>query len=202
MQDGDTVPRNFRAARQMKKIKVNEAAEKLGVSQPALSSWESGRKSPTLENPEKMAELYEVSTDYLLGINESKLSSLAITQEHLRVLNGKPVWSENHGWMLVNDSAEYLISANGKQIAFNCAGELKYTATCYSEGAVPMSPPLTRSEVCSQTEVWVEPISPDSDLREHLRGWYQVKERFVENEYGAKFSLDSYGAKWLAFNMK
>ena len=27
----------------------------------------------------------------------------------------------------------------------------------------------------------------------------QVKDRFVENEYGTKFSFDSYGAKWLAF---
>ena len=49
-------------------------------------------------------------------------------------------------------------------------------------------------------EIWVEPISVDTDLRQELRGWYYVKKRWVENEYGNKFYLDAYGAKWLAFN--
>ena len=45
----------------------------LGVSQPTLSSWESGRKSPTIDSILKMAALYKVSTDYLLGNNVEKI---------------------------------------------------------------------------------------------------------------------------------
>ena len=196
------MPRNFKKARQIKKIKVSDAAEQLGVSQPALSSWESGRKSPTLDNLEKMVELYGVSADYLLGIDEQQSSTTVLTKEHLRILNGKPVWSDKYGWMLVSSTAEYLISSAGEQIDFDYVGELRYTAPRFSEGAIPTSSPLSRSEVCSQTQVWVEPISPDSDLREHLCGWYQVKEHFVENEYGHRFAFDNYGAKWLAFNIE
>lgn len=47
-----------------------------------------------------------------------------------------------------------------------------------------------------------EPISCDTHLREELRGWYRLKSRWAENEYGNRFYLDTYGAKWLAFDQK
>ena len=64
------MPRKFKEARQINKFKVIEAAAKLGVSQPTLSAWEGERKSPGLDNLENMADLYGVSTDYLLGRSE------------------------------------------------------------------------------------------------------------------------------------
>ena len=39
----------FRTARQLKKLKVIEAAELLGISQPTLSAWETGNKAPSVE---------------------------------------------------------------------------------------------------------------------------------------------------------
>lgn len=50
--------RQFKAARKANHLKLNEAADKLGVSQPTLSSWESGRKTPTVDNLIKMATPY------------------------------------------------------------------------------------------------------------------------------------------------
>lgn len=44
-----------------------EVAYALGVSQPTVSAWESGGKDPTVENLSALAELFRVSTDYLLG---------------------------------------------------------------------------------------------------------------------------------------
>ena len=88
--------RKFREARQMKKLKVIEAAALLGVSQPTLSAWEGGRKSPTIDNLLAMAELYGVTTDYLLGRTEAPQgasSSSPLTAETLRIRNGQPVWS-------------------------------------------------------------------------------------------------------------
>lgn len=198
------MPRRFKDARKMNNLKLTVAAQMLGVSQPTLSSWEAGRKSPTLENLEKMAELYGVTTDYLLGRGgeQKDNNTLLLSYDHFRISNGKPMWSGKYGWLLINSTAEEFITSAGKHIPFDSAGEILDFAPQFAESAIPHTKALTQSEVCSQTQVWVEPISPDPEMREYLRGWYQVKNRFVENEYGTKFSLDNYGAKWLAFNMK
>ena len=66
--------RQFREARKKNNLKLTVAAKMLGVSQPTLSSWEAGRKSPTIDNLAKMADLYGVTTDYLLG-REAQVSS-------------------------------------------------------------------------------------------------------------------------------
>ncbi|MDO5123127.1 MAG: helix-turn-helix domain-containing protein [Eubacteriales bacterium] len=193
--------RRFKEARKKNNLKLTAAAKLLGVSQPTLSSWEAGRKSPTLDNLEKMAELYDVTTDYLLGREKTGTTaiSLPLTQEKILISNGKPLWSSKYGWLLISASAQEYITATGERIPFDAAGKVIEVPERFAESNVPQSEPLTRSDVTLQTQVWVEPISPDSDLREQLRGWYQVKDRFVENEYGIKFSIDSYGAKWLAF---
>ena len=44
-----------------------EVAEKLGISQPAYASWERGVKKPTQENLVKIAQVLNVSVDYLVG---------------------------------------------------------------------------------------------------------------------------------------
>lgn len=193
--------RRFREARKKNNLKLTVAAQMIGVSQPTLSSWESGRKSPTLENLERMAELYNVTTDYLLGRGDGKETEalLSLPSDRLRVSNGKPVWSDKYGWLLISSSAQEFIAPTGERIPFGAAGEIRDIAPRFAESTIPQSQALTQSEVLSQTQVWVEPISPDPDMREYLRGWYQVKDHLVENEYGTKFSLDSYGAKWLAF---
>lgn len=148
--------------------------------------------------------IQKADAKYLLGRGGSQdtETTLPLPYDQLRVSNGKPVWSDKYGWLLISSSAQEFIAATGEHIPFDAAGEIRDIAPRFAEGAIPQSDALTQSEVCSQTQVWVEPISPDPEMREYLRGWYQVKDRFVENEYGTKFSLDSYGAKWLAFNMK
>lgn len=70
----DKMSRQFKTARLINKLKVIEAAEKLGVSQPTLSAWEGERKSPGLDNLENMADLYGVTTDFLLGRTESTVA--------------------------------------------------------------------------------------------------------------------------------
>ena len=112
------------------------------------------------------------------------------------------MWSDKYGWLLVNESGTGLITSNRDVLDIEAAGELMPYAPQFAESPIPSSSPLKKEELTYQTQVWVEPISPYPEIREYLRGWYQVKDRFVENEYGTKFSLDSYGAKWLAFNMK
>ena len=53
-----------------------EVGEKLGISQPAYASWERGVKKPTQENLVKIAQILNVSVDYLIGNSEEKSDEL------------------------------------------------------------------------------------------------------------------------------
>lgn len=194
----------FRTARQLKKLKVIEAAELLGISQPTLSAWETGNKAPSVEGLEKMADLYGVTTDFLLGRTDSEHSfdnMVSLNKKLLPILHEKPVWSARHGWMLVDYAKSHLIGCN-IIIPLEKAEELFIAPPTFAESSIPNSEPLLKNELQYGLQIWVEPISADSSLREELRGWYRVKHHAIENECGNRFSLDSYGAKWLAFSEK
>ena len=53
-----------------------DVAEKLGISQPAYASWERGTKKPTQENLVKIAQVLNVSVDYLVGNLEEESDEL------------------------------------------------------------------------------------------------------------------------------
>lgn len=195
------MPRQFKTARLMKKMSLYEAAQKLGISTTALNSWENGKKTPSVERVENMADLYGVSTDFLLGrsnlfdLSENKL----ISPKSLTFMHGKPVWSNKYGWMLVDVVNKKLITDCEHTVSFADAGELYNNPLPFSESATPSGEPLDRDKLTYGSEIWVEPISADTELRQELRGWYRVKHHAIENEAGNRFTLDSYGAKWIAF---
>lgn len=81
---------------------------------------------------------------------------------------------------------------NGQTIPFADSKELYMLPQLFSEPVLPSGRPMTLSEIKELEQIWLEPISPDSDLRNELRGWYQVKDLFVQNEYGNRFYLDTY----------
>lgn len=114
----------------------------------------------------------------------------------------KPVWSAKHGWMLVNAISQKLICPNGNMISFSDIDELFIAQAPFAAPTLPQGQPLSRLELHEQREIWLEPISCDTHLRDELRGWYRIKSRWAENEYGNRFYLDVYGAKWLAFDKK
>lgn len=192
----------FRSARQLKKLKVIEAAELLEISQPTLSAWETGNKAPSVESLEKMADLYGVTTDFLLGRTDSEhcfADMVSLNKKLLPIMHEKPVWSAKHGWLLVDYAKSCLIGCN-ITVPFEQAAELFIIPPKFAENRAPNSKPLSRNELQYGLQIWVEPISADSSLREELRGFYRVKHHAIENECGNRFSLDSYGAKWLAFS--
>ena len=195
------MPKRFKEARLINKLKAIEAAAKLGVSQPTLSAWEGERKSPTVENLENMADLYGVTTDYLLGRTASGEADATapISFALLPVFHGKPVWSPEYGWLLMNATERVLVRFDGQSFPITDGKTLYAAPPLFSTSSLPDTEPLPLSEVKQRNEVWVEPISSDPDLQTELRGWYQVKDRFVQNEYGVRFYLGTYGAKWLAF---
>ena len=74
-----------------------DVAEKLGISQPAYASWERGTKKPTQDNLVKIAQILNVSVDYLVGNSQEtsdeldniellfRMNSKGLTEEEKRI---------------------------------------------------------------------------------------------------------------------
>ena len=88
---------------------------------------------------------------------------------------------------------------DGTKVSIEAAGPLRAAPDHFAVSALPESKALTLKELVNHQQVWVEPITLESRLRDELRGWYQVKGIFVENSAGNRFLYDTYGSKWLAF---
>lgn len=74
-----------------KQVKLTQAqiAEKLDISQQAYASWERGAKKPTQENLVKIAQVLNVSVDYLVGNSEEKKENELDNVELLFRLNSE-----------------------------------------------------------------------------------------------------------------
>lgn len=201
---GMKLPWRFKEARMQNKIKLIDAAKRLGVAQPTLSAWEGGRKEPSIAAIARMAEMYSVSIEYLLGYDSfEKLSSAQrIPIESLSLFHGKPVWVKDRGWALVNGIEQSFIYVDGSREAVDGNLECYFAPPAYTEPAPRTERPLTWEELPMQAYVWLEPISVDQKLRAQLRGRYRIIGRFAENAYGNRFHFDRYGADWLAFAVK
>lgn len=192
--------RRYKNARKSQKLIIKDAAAKLDVSPSTLGAWESERKTPSIESLEAMADLYQVTTDYLLGReNPGSTTSLPLNQEILKIYHSKPIWSSDYGWVLVDSVRNVFVRTDGSIVPFDSAGSVYAAQPPFYEATLPDTKPLSKQDISNYSEVWLEPISHDAELREDLRGWYRVRDRWVENDYGIRFPIDTYGAKWLAF---
>lgn len=67
-----------------------ELGDKLGVGQTTVSAWETGKNEPDYKSIRAMAELFEVSADYLLGFSDDHirrgLSPEAYTERQQRLI--------------------------------------------------------------------------------------------------------------------
>ena len=59
--------KRLREVRKSKKITQQELADRLGIKRNTYSDWENGKTEPSFENLIKLADLFEVSLDCLLG---------------------------------------------------------------------------------------------------------------------------------------
>lgn len=63
----ETMGERMRRLRKDKGLKQEQVAAILGLNRKAVSHYENDIREPSFETLVKMAELYQVSTDYLLG---------------------------------------------------------------------------------------------------------------------------------------
>ena len=85
----------IRFLRQSRELNQVQLAEKLGVTKQSVSNWENDNIVPSVDMLEKIADFFNVSTDYLLGRDHKEWESgtvldvTGLTQrqiEHIRQL--------------------------------------------------------------------------------------------------------------------
>lgn len=79
---------NIRYLRSLKKYTQKEFASLLGVAQTTVANYENGLRVPDAQKLQKIADIFEVSLDYLLG-RESRKENSSIIQKKLSLINNK-----------------------------------------------------------------------------------------------------------------
>lgn len=79
----------LRSLRKEKKMTMKELGSRLKLAESTISGYETGSREPDLDVVNKLADMFEVSTDYLLG------RSVARTPEHgMAFSGGGKDWTE------------------------------------------------------------------------------------------------------------
>lgn len=77
-------------SRKKNKLSQSQVAKHIGISSSAVSSYELGDTTPSLEILIKLTDLYHVSADYLLGISYPResvtLDTSKLTKQQLLAL--------------------------------------------------------------------------------------------------------------------
>ncbi|WP_438734084.1 helix-turn-helix domain-containing protein [Enterococcus sp. AZ128] len=79
----------LKALRKAKKMTQLDLGNRVGVSKWAITSYEQGRTSPSVEILIKLCDILDVSSDYLLGISDNlpiQLNSVGLSDEEVRLL--------------------------------------------------------------------------------------------------------------------
>ena len=66
----------LKALRKQAHLTQVELAKRLGIGQSSYADWERGKKNPTQENLIRLAQILNVSVDYLVGNSEEKSDEL------------------------------------------------------------------------------------------------------------------------------
>lgn len=66
------LPQRLKALRKEAGLTQKEIAQQIQVGQNSYSNWENGNRKPTAEITSKLAHLFNVSTEYLLGKTDNK----------------------------------------------------------------------------------------------------------------------------------
>jgi len=68
-------PQRLKELRNNKKLTQSQLGETMNVSYKTVGSWERGERQPSYETAKKIANYFNVSTDYLLGISNVRKST-------------------------------------------------------------------------------------------------------------------------------
>ena len=69
----EILAKRLKELRQENNYSQYEIADMIGIAQVTYSHYELGRRSVSIQNLVKIAQIYNVSTDYLLGLSDVKI---------------------------------------------------------------------------------------------------------------------------------
>lgn len=83
-----TLSEKIKALRESLSLTQADLAKSLGLTRSAVNAWEMGLSIPSTSYIVELARVFNVSTDYLLGLNENAGISVAgLTEEQVNVLS-------------------------------------------------------------------------------------------------------------------
>lgn len=79
--------KTLRDLREKSGMSQKQLADRVGVSPESISMYELHERMPKQENLARIAEVFKVSTDYLLGIEKKKTADLTgLTDEDIEII--------------------------------------------------------------------------------------------------------------------
>ena len=85
--------------RKQKRMSQTELAKSAGVSQTTVTAWETGKAEPSSSAVAKLADIFNVTTDYLLGRpnkQETKKDDVELSDDDvIMTWRGKPLSDED-----------------------------------------------------------------------------------------------------------
>ena len=110
---------NLKICRENKRMTAKEVSEKIGVSKQAIYNIETGVSNPSVDTLIKLAELYNVSTDYWIGL--TNFENFKSQYEYLQSLEGDELFAaldalHINKWM-TEDGEEYSKLDDGWYVA-------------------------------------------------------------------------------------
>lgn len=110
-------------------LSQDELSERLGISRQSISKWESGQVTPELDKIVKLAETFDISTDYLLQPNETDdliLKTIILEKQQGEILQQQGKIQKKH-FLIISSFVSLLVIAIilfiGRYVAFPDNGE-------------------------------------------------------------------------------
>lgn len=94
-----TIGKRIAACRKKLGLTQDALAEQLGVTAQAVSKWENDQSCPDISMIPRLAKLFSITTDELLGVEQKKVYEAQIVQE-------EPESSEDEGWKMTWNSGK------------------------------------------------------------------------------------------------
>lgn len=93
------IGQRIRDLRKQKRMSQTELAKSAGVSQTTVTAWETGKAEPSSSAVAKLADIFNVTTDYLLGRpnkQETKKDDVELSGDDvIMTWRGKPLSDED-----------------------------------------------------------------------------------------------------------
>ena len=82
------VAERIKRLREQKGLTQAELSKRLGITRSSVNAWEMGISVPSTQNVVELAHLFKVSTDYVLGVdNSASVSVTGLTEKDIQVVH-------------------------------------------------------------------------------------------------------------------